>query len=138
MKSFVYHIQINVRDKNKSFPFYKELLGYLDYKVMFEDEKVLGIGSQNTDIWLVQTDTKFVENKFHRKNIGLNHISFGVENKENVDRFVQEFLKPKGIKFLYNSPKELPEYGKGYYAVYFEDPDRIKLEVTHKPEFKDR
>ncbi|TMI54977.1 bleomycin resistance protein, partial [Candidatus Bathyarchaeota archaeon] len=28
-------------------------------------------------------------------------------------------------------PKEYPEYRKGYYAVYFEDPDRIKLEFVH-------
>ena len=138
MKSFVYHIQINVADKNISFPFYKELLGYLDYEVMFEDEKVLGLGNSDTDIWLVQTDTKFVGNKFHRKNTGVNHISFGLESKENVDKFVSEFLKPKGIKFLYETPKEFPEYGKGYYAVYFEDPDRIKLEVAYNPEFKDR
>ncbi|HET7099284.1 MAG TPA: VOC family protein [Patescibacteria group bacterium] len=138
MKSFVYHFQINVADKNISFPFYKELLGYLDYEVMFEDEKVLGLGNGNTDLWLVQTDKKFVGNKFHRKNTGVNHISFGLESKENVDKFVNEFLKPKGVKFLYETPKEFPEYGKGYYAVYFEDPDRIKLEVTYKPEFKDK
>jgi hypothetical protein len=32
---------------------------------------------------------------------------------------------------LYGGPKEYPEYRKGYYAVYFEDPDRIKLEFVH-------
>jgi hypothetical protein len=39
---------------------------------------------------------------------------------------------PNKIKVLYDGPKEYPDYSNGYYAVYFEDPDRIKLELlTH-------
>jgi hypothetical protein len=34
---------------------------------------------------------------------------------------------------LYEGPGEYPEYHRGYYAVYFEDPDRIKLEVAYVP-----
>ena len=46
-----------------------------------------------------------------------------------MDRFHKEFLKPRKIKTLYSTPKKFPEYTKDYYAVFFEDPDRIKLEV---------
>ena len=28
---------------------------------------------------------------------------------------------------------EFPEYRPGYYAVFFEDPDRLKLEIVHIP-----
>lgn len=28
---------------------------------------------------------------------------------------------------------DYPEYHRGYYAVYFEDPDRIKFEIAHVP-----
>jgi len=72
------------------------------------------------------------ENKakgYYNENIGLNHLAFGVSKKEDVDKFYQEFIIPKGIKPLYNSPKPFPEYTEKYYAVFFEDPDRIKLEV---------
>ena len=34
---------------------------------------------------------------------------------------------------LYRTPREFPEYRPGYYAVFFEDPDRLKLEVVHLP-----
>ena len=30
-------------------------------------------------------------------------------------------------------PRDFPEYSPGYYAVFFEDPDRLKLEVAHVP-----
>jgi len=69
-------------------------------------------------------------NGYHRKNIGVNHLAFGVSKKEDVDKFYQNFLIPNGIKPLYNSPKQFPEYTEKYYAVFFEDPDRIKLEIV--------
>src|SRR4029434_9937307 len=30
-------------------------------------------------------------------------------------------------------PAEYPEYGTGYYAVFFADPDGLKLEAVHFP-----
>ena len=67
------------------------------------------------------------------KRAGLNHVAFRVERREDVDRFRRELLLPRGIPTLYDTPREFPEYAPGYYAVFFEDPDRIKLEVTHVP-----
>ena len=133
MKSFVYHIEIKVSDIKKSFPFYRDLLGYLDYKVSHEDNTILGMTNGTCDVWISKTEDKHKENKYHRKNIGLNHIAFGVYSKEDVDTFVKDFLIPRNIKPLYNTPKEFKEYSEGYYAVYFEDPNRIKLEVVYKP-----
>ena len=69
--------------------------------------------------------------KFHRKNTGLNHIAFKVGSKQEVDNFSNNFLSDKKQIILYNSPKEYPEYTEDYYAVFFEDPDRIKLEVMY-------
>lgn len=136
MKSFLYHIEIRVPDSKVSFPFYKDLLGYLDYKVSYEDGSTLGMTNGTCDVWIIQTEDKYKDNKYHRKNVGLNHIALGVYSKENVDTFIKEFLNPRNIKPLYNSPKEFKEYQDGYYAVYFEDPDRIKLEVVYIPNFK--
>lgn len=38
-----------------------------------------------------------------------------------------------GISTLYGAPREYPEYRHGYYGVFFEDPDRLKLEVAYVP-----
>jgi catechol 2,3-dioxygenase-like lactoylglutathione lyase family enzyme len=70
---------------------------------------------------------------FHRKRTGLNHVAFRVLSGELVDRFVSEFLGPRSSQPLYGGAKKYPEYVEGCYAVYFEDPDRIKIEVVYEP-----
>lgn len=139
MKSFLYHFQINVSDVIVSNPFYKDLLGYLGYEITEEGDWGLmstNINDKNHgDVLIIKTDAKYLPNKYHRKNIGLNHVCFGVSSKSDVDKFAEEFLKPRNIPTLYNTPKEYPEYTPGYYAVFFEDPDRVKLEVVYIPEF---
>ena len=34
---------------------------------------------------------------------------------------------------ILDAPAEYPQYGAGYYAVFFADPDGLKLEYVHKP-----
>lgn len=129
IKTSFNHLQIYVSDKKVSFPFYKELLTYLDYKIVCEDSS-LGMRNEPTDIWLKEVPQENKNKLFNRRNIGVNHIAFGVSKKEDVDKFCKEFLIPRKIKLLYNSPRHFPEYTEKYYAVYFEDPDKIKLEVV--------
>jgi hypothetical protein len=56
-----------------------------------------------------------------------------VDRREDVDRFQAEFMVPRTLGALYATPREFPEYRPGYYAVFFEDPDRLKLEIVHIP-----
>ena len=63
----------------------------------------------------------------------MNHVAFRVGGRADVDRFGEEFLKARGIAALYGGPREYPEYRPGYYAVFFEDPDRLKFEVVYVP-----
>jgi hypothetical protein len=60
-------------------------------------------------------------------------VAFRVERREEVDRFRAEFMTPRRLPPLYDTPREFPEYRPGYYAVFLEDPDRLKLEVVHLP-----
>lgn len=138
MKSFVYHFQINVSDPAKSFPFYKDLLALLDYKIILEEDWGFGASNKTTDIWIVKSQKKYQRLPFHRKSVGLNHVAFGVSQKEDVDTVINKFLVPRDINPLYDSPREYPEYSEGYYAVFFEDPDRVKLEITYHPGFEER
>ncbi len=133
MPASLYHLQVNVSEPKRSFPFYKDFLGYLGWAVKSEGEDYLGIGNDTTDLWLIATEAAYRDKLFHRKNTGLNHLAFRLESREAVDQFHREFLQAHGIPTLYNTPKEFPEYGQGYYAVFFEDPDRIKLEVAYVP-----
>ena len=132
MKTSLYHIQLNVSDANKSLPFYKELFEYLEYKIIDESPEHIGVSNGSTDFWIIETGSSYKQADFNRKNTGRNHLAFNVGSKENVDKFYEEFLKVRGTSILYDSPKIFHEYSPSYYAVFFEDPDRIKLEVMCK------
>ena len=134
MKAFVYHIQVNVSDAGVSLPFYRDLLHYLEFQCVHDDPGVAGYSDGRTSIWLIETDGGHTAPGFHRKRTGLNHIAFRVPHRSDVDRFTKDFLAPRGLAPLYKTPREFPEYRPGYYAVFFEGPDRLKLEVVHIPE----
>lgn len=138
MKSFVYHLQLNVTQAERSLPFYRELLGYLGYTSIDEGADYLGMSNGTADLWLIESELEHRANGFHRKNPGINHLAFGVGSRGAVDQFASGFLAPRAIRPLYDSPREFPEYRPGYYAVFFEDPDRVKLEIVYIPGFEAR
>jgi catechol 2,3-dioxygenase-like lactoylglutathione lyase family enzyme len=127
------HIEINVSNLQESKDFYLKILTPLNWAVVFDCDNSVGFkGEDNTHLFLVQTANSFIPNIFHRKNTGLNHLAFRVESKQKVEEF-NRFLKSNNIVSLYtDGPKNYSkEYNmKEYYAVYFEDPNRIKLEVV--------
>jgi hypothetical protein len=69
---------------------------------------------------------------FHRKHPGLNHIAFQAVSSKDVDQ-VAGFLQRQNIPILY-SPRNFDEDGL-YYALFFEDPFRLKLEVVYSPDY---
>jgi len=124
------HVEINVSNFEKSKAFYQDFLEWLGYKQILDEKDFAGWDNGETQIFVTYLES-YKELGFHRRRVGLNHIAFQAKSKADVDRLHSEFLVPRSIKVLYGRPKEYPEYRKGYYAVYFEDPDRIKLEFVH-------
>lgn len=129
MKTTFNHIYTNVSDLD----FYKDLLEFLEFKPIFAypDGSGFGMTDGHAALWFMKTQKEFLARGFHRKGLGLNHLAFSVRSKEDVDRFYKEFVQAKKLPVLYGGPKQYPEYTPSYYAVYFEDPDRIKLEVLY-------
>lgn len=137
MKGQIYHVEINVSNFDKSVKFYEEFLTFLGYRRIYTHKIAAGWGIKSaelgTNFWIIQTDARFAQHGYHRKRVGVNHIAFHADSRMTVDQFYKEILLPRNIPVLYGSPKEYPEYSKGYYSVYFEDPDRMKLELAHVP-----
>ena len=129
MNAAIDHMTINVGDVT----FYKGLLTHLGFKTIMNYAYGFGASDGNASIWVFKTSHAYSSNVFHRKATGLNHVAFRVGTKADVDDFYKQYMIPHGIPALYGGPAEHPEYVPGYYAVYFEDPDRIKLEVMFAP-----
>ncbi len=59
---------------------------------------------------------------------GLNHLAFHAASRAQVDDVTVK-LKARGVPILY-ADRHPYAGGPDYYAVFFEDPDRMKVEVT--------
>ncbi len=62
---------------------------------------------------------------------GLHHVAFHAASRSDVDG-LHEVLIEIGATIL-DAPAEYPDYARGYYAVFFADPDGLKLELVHMP-----
>lgn len=136
MKGQIYHVEINVSNFEKSSKFYDGFLGWLGYRKIADHKQWAGWGTGTCSVWVTQSFGDHVQHGYHRRRVGLNHVAFQAESRKMVDEFYNEYLRPRRISVLYGGPKEYPDYSKGYYSVYFEDPDRIKLELVYVPDFK--
>lgn len=132
-KATLSHFGINLSNEEVLFPFWKDLLKHLGFTLKL-DGNHFDASDGHTYLCFSVTKLAYQKPAFHRKRTGLNHIAFRVASTAAVDAFVKEFLEPRNIPQLYGGAKAYPEYTKGYYAVYFEDPDRIKVEVAYEGE----
>ena len=62
---------------------------------------------------------------------GLHHLAFTSPSRAAVDSFHLSLLD-LGLSVL-DAPADYPEYALGYYAVFFADPDGVKLEYVFTP-----
>ncbi len=126
--NLIHHIELYVSDLNKSTEFWGWFLEELGY-TPFQNWKE-GRSWRDKDSYLVfvQVEDKYKEEGYHRKRIGINHLAFRAHSKEQVEK-IRLILKQKKASVLYED--QYPHAGGiNHYALYFEDPDRIKVEVV--------
>jgi len=133
MKATIGHVGINLSNSNESFNLWKDLFQYFGFKITEDGKKHFDASDGTSYFCISVTEKKYRKDSFHRKRIGLNHIALRVSSRILVDQFVSDFLAPRKIHPLYGGAKAYPEYVEGYYAVFFEDSDRIKIEVNYEP-----
>lgn len=126
----LHHIEINVSNLKKTKKFYDFLLPKLGYQHFQEWDQGFSYKYEDYYIVFVQTREKYNSGQFSRTGTGLNHIAFSTPSKYEVDSLRLELLKA-GVIELY--PDAYPHAGgEKHYAFFFEDPDRIKLEIVAK------
>ena len=135
--SGAHHVDLVVSSIERSLPFYRDLLGPLGYHRIGEVEGERGetiwyIAGPGTSIGLRQAqsgqDDRFAG--VDRYKVGLHHLALEAVSRAVVDER-HEWLVSMGAT-IESSPREY-SYIPGYYAVFFYDPDGIKLEIVHVP-----
>jgi catechol 2,3-dioxygenase-like lactoylglutathione lyase family enzyme len=124
----LHHIEIYVSDLPKTITFWDWLFTELNYEKYQKWDNGISWKYGETYIVFVQAEERFMDVPFYRCRVGLNHLAFHARSKEHVFELTGK-LKERGIKILY-SDKHPYAGGTKHYAVYFEDPDRIKVEIV--------
>lgn len=124
----MHHIELYVSDLEKTKIFYSWLLPQLGFYIYQEWEQGFSFKKDEFYLVFVQTQEKYLEHGYHRCHIGLNHLAFSCSSKIKIDNMRQQ-LQNKNIPLLYDE-KYPYAGGANYYALFFEDPDRIKIEIA--------
>ncbi|MEH7443886.1 VOC family protein [Bacillus sp. JJ1122] len=124
----LHHIEMNVSDLSKTTKFWEWFLSELNYKKFQKWDRGISWKFENTYLVFVQTEERFLEAGYHRSQIGLNHLAFHAQSRDKVDDITRK-LKNMGIPILYMDKHPFAG-GADHYAVFFEDPDRIKVELV--------
>ncbi|MDF1800933.1 MAG: VOC family protein [Planctomycetota bacterium] len=124
----MHHVEIYVSDLERSIAFWTPFLEQLGYA---PDRWSGGINYRRkgqTYLCFLPAPAEHLADGYHRKRVGLNHLAFTGESREQVDQLAA-WAKAAGHPLLYEADYPYAT-GPGYYALYCEDPDRIKVEVV--------
>ncbi|MEN6417567.1 MAG: VOC family protein [Clostridiaceae bacterium] len=128
MKGALHHVEIYVKNLAVSKEFWGWLLEKLGYTVFQEWDAGISYLLGDTYLVFVQTEEKHLDVPYHRCRAGLNHLAFHGESRAFVDEMTT-LLRERGVTILYEDRHPYAG-GDDYYAVFFEDPDRMKVEIT--------
>jgi glyoxylase I family protein len=136
VRGFVSHLDLNAEDPEVSIEFYDALL--------------VGLGFERTELdrpdgasWRLnpQVGPHFeievraargtpMSARHVRNDPGIDHLAFHAESEADVNAVFDLLLK-RGHPV--DEPPRTYDYSPGYYAVGFDDPDGIRLEVVFDP-----
>ena len=132
--SGVHHVDLVVSSIERSLPFYRDLLGPLGFHGVSEvqgerGETIWYLWGPGSSIGLRQAQSP-TDEPYDRYRVGLHHLAVEAGSRAAVGERA-EWLREQGME-IESGPEEY-WYSPGYYAVFFYDPDGLKLELVHVP-----
>ncbi len=136
MRGGINHLDLTVKDPDASFAFYEAVLGFMGYRC--KDRHARGHDWDNGEhggdfcsIGIMRAQGAGASRVHDRYSPGLHHVAWQAASRADVDA-LHAVLTRIGAKVL-DGPALYPEYGPTYYAVFFADPDGLKLEYVYWP-----
>ena len=117
------HLVLTVSDFSKSREFYGKLLGFLGFKVLDEFPTMMGWTNSKTRLWISAADAEGRKHPHRKGNVGFHHYAFQLRSRRDVEA-LHAFLEREGVEIA----DPAGEYYDDYYAVFFHDPDGMRLE----------
>ncbi len=118
------HLSVRVSDYEKSKQFYGRLFTFLGFEISDEYPGTIGWTNGKTRFWIAEADSGASKRGYRIGDIGFHHYAFQLRSRKDVDD-LQTFLRNElGATIV----DPAGEYYDDYYAVFFLDPDGLKLE----------
>lgn len=124
------HTIIAVNRYEQACRFYAWLMPKIGYPQMHDYGVTRGWAADSGSFWIKQAGAEFISDTFHKDRVGLCEIAFRADDRAQIDELAQGIVANGGT--ILDPPREY-DYVPGYYAVFFADPDGIKLELVHMP-----
>lgn len=125
------HMIVSVNSYEQVCRFYDWLMPKVGYTAGAHDYGTMrGWSAESGSFWIKKADARFASDTFSKDRVGLCEIAFRGESRAQIDALAKE-IEAHGGRIL-DPPREY-DYTPGYYAVFFSDPDNLKLEVVHMP-----
>jgi catechol 2,3-dioxygenase-like lactoylglutathione lyase family enzyme len=118
------HLSVRVSDYEVSKQFYSRLFTFLGFSLSDEYPDAIGWTNGKTRFWISPADIEGRSRKYRTGDVGFHHYAFQLRNRADVDA-LQAFLVDD-LRATIVDPAA--EYYDDYYAVFFLDPDGLKLE----------
>lgn len=125
----LHHVDLTVADFRRSKEFYAQVLPLMGFERL--PKEFGAVAWRGSTIIALQPAKPEERDRLHSRHApGLNHLAFRAPSRPAVDGLYAA-LTALDITIL-DPPAEYP-YSAGYYAVFFADPDGMKLEYVHCP-----
>ena len=135
MRGRVHHVDLSIRDIAKAEPLYDLVLTHIGYVKgkPYPDGGGEWELADGTSIGIRPSSGANAQRNHDRYSSGLHHLAWSAMSRDDVDALFGK-LTDFGATIL-DPPADYPQYngGKGYYAVFFADPDGLKLEYVWTP-----
>jgi glyoxylase I family protein len=131
MLSRVHHVDLSIRNIAAAEPLYDLILTHMGYVKGKPYPQGGGEWDQpdGSSIGIRPTTGRHAAREHDRYASGLHHLAWRAGSRADVDA-----LHAKLVAFgapILDAPAEYPQYNpQGYYAVFFADPDGLKLEYV--------
>ena len=123
------HVVVRVGNFEKSKEFYDRLFAFLGFEFIEAFSDTIGWRNGKTAFWIARVENSEKARRPREDDVGLHHYAFELRDRADVDA-LQAFLKANDVDIV----DPAGEYYEDYYAVYFLDPDGVKLEgMTYGP-----
>ena len=117
------HLVVRVSDYQRSKDFYGKLFTFLGFEISDEFPEAIGWTNGKTRFWIYPADEQGRKRKYRNGDVGFHHYAFQLRSRREVDE-LQAFLDDNKVSIV----DRAGEHYEDYYAVFFLDPDGLKLE----------